>query len=328
MENSEIISQEEFLLIEKLNIRQIVTGFPELVIKASQNASSFVALLRALGVSQSNNRARIVVKKFLQDQGIEEPNYRLLQYSQIGSPKKKTLTQEDILKRLTIDSPYLGSELRKWIIKHDLLPYACSTNRCLLSDAASIIWNGESITLDLDHINGDSSDNRLENLRWLCPNCHSQTETYKGKNRRIKDKPNVAKELSERRKAFDALPSADELWEEIKLTGFAPATRKYQVSTSSLKVKLLEYEGPDELVYQITSSIDKNNFKTDGNHLKGSKTVTYPPIETIVARVVSEGYESLARELGVSGNAIRKYLKNRIGYAPKRRTLQQPTNSL
>jgi hypothetical protein len=48
------------------------------------------------------------------------------------------------------------------------------------------------------------------------------------------------------------------------------------------------------------------------------KKASYPPIETIVARVTSEGYEELARELGVSGNAIRKYLKNRLGYTPKR----------
>jgi Zn finger protein HypA/HybF involved in hydrogenase expression len=43
-------------------------------------------------------------------------------------------------------------------------------------------WNGKSITLEIDHINGDNTDNRIENLRYLCPNCHSQTETYKGKN--------------------------------------------------------------------------------------------------------------------------------------------------
>lgn len=43
-------------------------------------------------------------------------------------------------------------------------------------------WLGRPISLHLDHINGDNKDNRLENLRILCPNCHSQTDTYAGKN--------------------------------------------------------------------------------------------------------------------------------------------------
>lgn len=43
-------------------------------------------------------------------------------------------------------------------------------------------WNGEPIPLELDHVNGDRSDNRLENLRLLCPNCHAQTPTWRGRN--------------------------------------------------------------------------------------------------------------------------------------------------
>lgn len=39
-------------------------------------------------------------------------------------------------------------------------------------------WNKKPITLQLDHVNGNNKDCRIENLRWLCPNCHSQTETY------------------------------------------------------------------------------------------------------------------------------------------------------
>lgn len=44
-------------------------------------------------------------------------------------------------------------------------------------------WHGQSLSLHLDHINGVNNDNRLKNLRLLCPNCHSLTETYCGKNK-------------------------------------------------------------------------------------------------------------------------------------------------
>ena len=53
-------------------------------------------------------------------------------------------------------------------------------------------WQGQSLTLDLDHINGVSNDHRLENLRFLCPNCHSQTETFRGKNIGNKGKKKVS----------------------------------------------------------------------------------------------------------------------------------------
>lgn len=69
-----------------------------------------------------------------------------------------------------------SSYLRKLIIRENLLPYQCS--ECKISE-----WRGLEICLDIDHINGIRVDNRIENLRFLCPNCHSQTPTYKAKNK-------------------------------------------------------------------------------------------------------------------------------------------------
>jgi hypothetical protein len=54
----------------------------------------------------------------------------------------------------------------------------CHCNECGIGES----WNGKQLTLQLDHINGNSDDNGLNNLRLLCPNCHSQTETYGSKN--------------------------------------------------------------------------------------------------------------------------------------------------
>jgi hypothetical protein len=44
-------------------------------------------------------------------------------------------------------------------------------------------WMGESIPIELDHIDGDSNNNERNNLRLICPNCHAQTKTYKGRNK-------------------------------------------------------------------------------------------------------------------------------------------------
>jgi hypothetical protein len=56
--------------------------------------------------------------------------------------------------------------------------YRCEGEGCGLTG----MWLGKPLTLHFDHINGDRRDHRLGNIRWLCPNCHSQTETYAGRN--------------------------------------------------------------------------------------------------------------------------------------------------
>lgn len=89
-------------------------------------------------------------------------------------------TKEEFMKRfLNIDSPYISTHaLKRKLINFKLLEYKCSNKKCNIVDE----WNGEKIVLQLDHTNGLNTDNRLINLRLLCPNCHSQTETYAGKN--------------------------------------------------------------------------------------------------------------------------------------------------
>ena len=56
-------------------------------------------------------------------------------------------------------------------------------NGCCAICGAVDTWNGEPLGMIIDHINGDSDDNRRANLRLLCPNCDSQLPTYKARNR-------------------------------------------------------------------------------------------------------------------------------------------------
>lgn len=87
---------------------------------------------------------------------------------------RKTLTLEEICVE---NSTYTSTNgLRKRLLKEGIKQHKCEW-------CQRKTWNKLPIPLELDHINGINNDHRLENLRILCPNCHSQTPTWAGRNR-------------------------------------------------------------------------------------------------------------------------------------------------
>jgi DNA-binding Lrp family transcriptional regulator len=87
---------------------------------------------------------------------------------------------KDLSEILIENSKYRCGLLKERLIQNKTFQNNCF--ECGLKD----YWNDKKIILQLDHINGNRYDNRIENLRLLCPNCHSQTKNFAGKN--IKNK--------------------------------------------------------------------------------------------------------------------------------------------
>jgi 5-methylcytosine-specific restriction endonuclease McrA len=75
-----------------------------------------------------------------------------------------------------VAAPRGRAHLKSRLLKAGLLKSSCQ--RCGITN-----WQGELLSLELHHINGIGQDNRLENLTLLCPNCHSQTDSWGGRNR-------------------------------------------------------------------------------------------------------------------------------------------------
>ena len=96
-------------------------------------------------------------------------------------PTKRT--EENIFCK---DSTANQTTLRRWYEKGQYTEYKCAI--C----GQEPFWNNKPMTLILDHINGENHDNRLENLRWVCPNCNIQLDTSNGKNvKRKKESHNI-----------------------------------------------------------------------------------------------------------------------------------------
>ena len=72
-------------------------------------------------------------------------------------------------------------EYQTFKLKKRLLDEGIKVNKC--EKCGITEWNGKNLNMQLDHIDGNPHNHKLENLRLLCPNCHAQTETYCGKNK-------------------------------------------------------------------------------------------------------------------------------------------------
>ncbi len=144
--------------------------------KIVKNNITFNGVLREIGVKRSGTSIKVLKMRL---------DNEYINYNHILKNIKK-YEQIPLDKILINDSSYQRHNLKKRLLKFELLKNEC--RECGLKNK----WNNKKLTLQIDHINGINNDNRIENLRMLCPNCHSQTETYAGK-KNVKSKPNIEK---------------------------------------------------------------------------------------------------------------------------------------
>lgn len=143
------------------------------LVEAVAQAFSLAETLRLLGILPAGGNYD-TLKRRIKELTLDTSHFRGKGWSR--GEQKAVVTRQSLSDVLVKDSTYKNTpKLKARLIAEEYFEARCSS--CGLTE-----WMAQPIPLELDHINGDRCDNRLENLRLLCPNCHALTPTYRGKN--------------------------------------------------------------------------------------------------------------------------------------------------
>lgn len=141
------------------------------------DANSIADVLRSLGMA-TTGKAHRSIKERIEKESIKPKFIPTSGYRNAGTRRPRLgFPIEDVAKE---NSSFDRKGLKKKILKLGLIDYSCSV--CHNNG----LWENKPLVLVLDHVNGIRNDNRLSNLRFLCPNCNSQQSTFSGRNRPIR----------------------------------------------------------------------------------------------------------------------------------------------
>ena len=136
---------------------------------------SFAELCRRLGLKPEGSNPKTLRKK-MDEFGVD--------YSHFTGKAWNKNPENPVYRGKYLPKLCEHSSLSSANVKELVYRLSLKENKCEICGITE--WQGKPIVCELHHINGDSTDNRIENLQILCPNCHSQTDNFRSRNRNKK----------------------------------------------------------------------------------------------------------------------------------------------
>ena len=213
----------------------------------TKNSERLGDILKAFNLENKGGNVN-TLKRRLNEEGIDYSHIKLgLDANKGRTFDIKPLDKDELFRE---NSPHARETVKRYILKQQLIPYKCAI--CGFEGQ----WNGKDLVLVLDHINGISNDHRLKNLRFLCPNCNSQQDTFAGRNNNHKEHNHCvecgceildnsvrcSKCHSEYLSKKTLCPSKEILEKEIKEMSNIKLGKKYGVSEASVRKWLKKYK--------------------------------------------------------------------------------------
>ncbi len=158
----------------------------ERIEKAVKESVSLRQTIKKLGISWAGSHQG-TLKKYINIYQIDVSHFRTEPHNKGTTPSlnKQAIVKlrNYLIQNILVDNTGFPQKnrqtnfLKKQLIRTGLLENRCAGSNCGIKDT----WEGKDLALQLEHKNGNSLDNRLDNLELLCPNCHAGTHTYRNK---------------------------------------------------------------------------------------------------------------------------------------------------